>query len=589
MPLPIDAIWFSDAKTIVLSINDSEGPTLFCKRETVERLGPRASSDQRRYWRMEKQRLIRLVAVEAGSTYELFAVANGMMKPLVLDPGTTGDDGLYLVSYRPEDAPATLQLEFFTDKSGFVDPGTLHRRARDVLRLGPRTSVEHIWSSPLDIREGRIHLGPAQPVWPYGRARRLALNMSWTEQRQRFEITGSTDHQAVDIDAQPALVRLSPADPEAIVLLTWRRVFAERLTAGAGSALLQAFEQHIERHLQWSIAFNHVPAKPNAVERPIACGHFFFDTEMRPSLAHPGQPVSLSFEGPFDIHDIAMLCVCSHPEDQITILQQQPETLPPRIVENEGVQHHVLCWQATIEGLRPLSWDEVPADIRSALTEQREAELRKRAASTGHPEHRCSALAGGASEAEERASVQRGALLDAEAFFAVDPELRGVLDDWFSSLDTDTLARLYASLPQEPIPFTNIARFLPVAINGMLDSPANWTVFERDAEALYKRMPAVAGAPAGHLRSNIRIWRAITSAMTDLQIFDKAQIQAIEAFSPNESSAVELIDPARFYAAAQILGELEQAFQQHPPSPVPANNAPQAAPAATGSPQDGPT
>jgi hypothetical protein len=563
MPLSLNAIWFPAARTLLISRSGADAPTLFCQWETVDQLGPRASGARRRYWRLPAQDVTKLVAANECATYELFGASDGVTVPLALDPGLVTEDALLLVSCRRADgAASSVQIEFLASDANFPDASEFHRHVRDVLRLGPLDHVEGIWRSPIARDENGIRVGPARPAWPYGMARLIEVHPPSAAQRlSEIELTARTDHHVAYAGDQQSIVRLSLSAPHAAILLVWRSIFAGRLNANALNTFLQTFQDQVAQYLNWSIPFNRIPRASGATERPIARGYLLPKSGTQPELIPPGEPLTLTFRGPLDTDDIAMLCIGSKPAEQINVVQHADGAQPPYGSDNDDLRRQILCWRATIHGLVPLAWDDIEPKVRSALTERLECELRRAGAGAATAS---TAASSAAATAEERArsATPRGSLLDPAELFSVGDELRGVLDEWFATLDPTIIEKLCAGLAREPIPFTNIARLLPVAIEGMLDVPANWTVFERDAEALQEQTAAVqhlldpaAGLPHGHLRSNPRFWRSIRQAMSERQIFDDAQMQLIDALLPTASGSLQKLDPGDFYKTALVLGQ----------------------------------
>jgi hypothetical protein len=570
MPLPLHAIWFPVAKTVLILRNGADSPAFFCESETVDQLGPRASSKRRRYWGLPAQGFTKLVAVDERATYELFGAPDGVTVPLVLDTGMVSPDVLLLVSCRRGDrAASAMQLEFLAND--VADASELHRKVRDVLGLGEQDHVEGIWTSPIARNETGIHLGPARAAWPYGRARSIEVLLpSAAGLMSELALTARTDHYVVPSGDQPSTVRLSLSAPGAVVLLAWRSTFAGRLNTDRPNTFLQTFQDNIAQYLGWSIPFNRVPPAPNAMEQPIARGYFLPKSGLQPELIPPGEPLTLTFRGPLDIDDIVMLCICSQPADLVDIIQQREGSQPPYRPDDDDLQRQILCWRVTIRGLVPLAWDDIEPKIRSALMERQEAELREARAATA-----TAAAAASSAEADvevrARSAAPRGSLIDPASLFGVDDELRGVVDEWFATLDPTIIERLCSGLAHEPVPFTNIARFLPVDIDGMLDSPANWAVFERDAEALQSETAKVQSLldpatdlPRGHLRANSRIWRSIRRAMSEMQTFDEANLQLIDALLPTPSGSLPKLDPRNFYKTTLILGQLARGRLQLP-------------------------
>jgi hypothetical protein len=561
MPLPVNAIWFPAARTLLIARSGADAPTLFCQSETVDQLGPRASGARRRYWRLPAQDVTKLVAVNESATCELFGASDGVTVPLTLDSGLVAQDALLLVSARRADgAASSVQIEFVASDADFPDASELHRHVRDVLRLGPQDHVEGIWRSPITSDEKGIHVGPARPAWPYGMARLIEVHPPSAARRlSELELTARTDHHIAYAGDQQSIVRLSLSAPRAAILLVWRSIFAGRLNANAPNAFLQTFQDQVAQYLNWSIPFNRIAPASGATERPIARGYFLPKSGTQPELIPPGEPLTLTFRGPLDTDDIAMLCISSKPADQIHVVQHANGAQTPYSSENDDLRRQILCWRATIRDLVPLAWDDIEPKIRAALSERLEAELRRAGAAAASL-----AASSVTATAEERArsATPRGPLLDPAELFSVDDELRGILDEWFATLDPAIIEKLRAGLPREPIPFTNMARLLPVAIEGMLDIPANWMVFERDAGALQEQAAAVqhlldpaAALPRGHLRGNPRLWRSILQAMSERQIFDGTQMRLIDTLLPTASGSLQKLDPGDFYKTAAVLSQ----------------------------------
>lgn len=572
MPLPLNAIWFPAARTILMSKNDAESPAFFCECEAVEQLGPRASSKRYRYWRLPTQGVTKLVAVDESATYEVFGAPDGVRLPLALDTGMVGQDVLLLASFRREDGAASaVQLEFLANDTNFADASELHRKVRDVLRLGKQEQVEGIWTSPIARDGNGIRLGPARPAWPHGKARLVEVHLpSAADPLSELELTARADHYMAPAGDELSAVRLSLSAPGAAVLLVWRSIFAGRLNTAAPNIFLQTFQNNLAQYLKWSIPFNRIPPTPNATDRTIQRGHFLPKSGIRPELIPPGEPLTLTFQGPLDIDDVVMLCICSKPAELMNISQHQEGAPPPYALDADELRCQILCWAVTIRGLVPIAWTEIEPKVRSDLTERLRAELHPARAGTAAPSTTAS-YADGDAEMRARSAAPRGSLIEPASIFRVNDELRGVLDEWFATLDPTIIEKLCTGLSREPIPFTNIARFLPVDINGMVNAPANWTVFERDAEALQNETAAAqrlldpaAKLPQGHLRANPRIWRSIRKAMSEMQIFDQAQLQLIDALLPTASGSLQQLDPRNFYETALVLGQLTGRRPQPP-------------------------
>jgi hypothetical protein len=575
MPLPLYAIWFPAAKTVFVSRNGADSPAFFCESEPVEQLGPRASGKRRRYWRLPAQGVAKLLAVAESAAYELFGAPDGVPVPLALDTSVAGPDVALLVSCRRGDpAASTMQLEFLANDVNFKDAGELHRKVRNVLDLGPQDHVEGIWTSPIARDEGGIRLGPARAAWPYGSARSIELLLApATGLMSELELTARTDHYIVPRGDQPFTVRMSLSAPGTAVLLVWRSIFAGRLNTSAPNSFLQAFQDNIAQYLGWSIPFNRMPPAPSA-ESPIARGYFLPKSGARPEPIPPGEPLTLTFRAPLDIDDIVMLCICSQPADLIDIVQQREGSQSPYRPDDDGLQRQILCWRVTLHGLMALAWNDIEPKVRSALMERQETELREARAGAAMASTAARSAEGDV-EVRARSAAPRGLLIDPASLFDVSDELRGVVEEWFATLDPTTIEKLCSGLAYEPIAFTNIARFLPVDIDGMLDAPANWAVFERDAGALRNEAAIVqrlldpaADLPRGHLRTNFRTWRSIRQAMSETQIFDEADMQLIDALLPTASGSLQKLDPRDFYKTTLMLGQFAQRRPTRPGPPA---------------------
>nr|WP_041756073.1 hypothetical protein [Bradyrhizobium sp. ORS 278] len=565
MPLPVNAIWFPAARTLLISRNGADSPAFFCEFEQVDQLGPRASGARRRYWKLPEESVTKLVAVDENATSELLGAPDGGTIPLALDATFGAQNNLLLVSYRKDSGAApVLQLKFLANDTSFADASELHRHARDTLGLGQKDHVEGIWTSSMTRDENGVRIGPARLAWPYGTARLIEVQPPSTiDLLSELELTARTDHYVGQSGDLRSIVQLSLGAPNAAVLLVWRSIFAGRLATNTPNPFLQSLETNVAQYLGWSIPFNRIPPAVSATEQPTARGYFLPKSGIQSELMPPGQKLTLTFHGPLDIDDVAMLCICSQPGEQITITRRPEGAPPPHRPDDENLRPQILCWRATIHGLVPLAWNDIEPKVRAALTERLESELPRTGpgAAAASP----TSWANGSAETQARSAAPRGTLVDPSSLFSVSDELRSILDEWFATLDPKIVGRLCAVSAGEPIPFTNIARLLPVAIEGMLSVPSNWTVFERDAEALQKQAATIqhlldptTGPPPGHLRGNTRLWRSIRQAMQEQPIFDETQIRLIDAMLPTAAGSLPRLDPGDFHKIAHLLGHLAQ-------------------------------
>jgi hypothetical protein len=574
MPLPVYAIWFPDTRTVLISRNDAGAPDLFDECESIDRLGPRASGARRRDWELPQQGIMRATA-NPHSKYDIYNSGDGPGIRLTLD-AEVRDGALLLVSYANGNS---RQIRFLTNAANWSDAAELHGYARQMLRLEQQEHIEAIWCSPMSVANEEIRLGPARAVWPCGTPRRveiLPLEKS-SGPFSKLELVARTDRLAAQSGGRLMISHLSPVSE--VILLVWRSIIAGRLNSTAPSAFLQAFQHNTSKYLGWSIAFDRIRATPSA-RRPIARGYFVPRSDTPLSRFAPGERVSWQFEGPLDINDVLILCVPLSPERPLAIVRQQGPSHDVLTLEPEGSQFKAFCWRAELDHLVPVAWTDIEQEIQTSLLGQIKDELqttRKPADQAGIP----SAAAAAAdpdpavlpetAEADATAAAQRGAAVEHSAVFEIEAALSGTVEEWFATLSVETVGKLYAGRkPDSRHRITSIARFLPIDVAGLLDAPANWAVFEDDAEALYERLIGIqrilgpSTTLAGrHLRSDAGLWKSIGHAAGVLQSADEAMITAaLQPFAANSSGSLALLNPVTFRSTSVALSRLEKQLKQ---------------------------
>jgi hypothetical protein len=558
MPLAINAIWFAATRTVLLSRNSAGTPAIICDCKPIDQLGPRASATRRRYWTLPDEGIAKLVAVDVDARYQLFVGADELTLSLLLDPGRIGSENQLLVAYRPASQVA-LRLAFLAQETDVADASELHRRVRDGLGLGQHDYVNAIWSSAIVQDDNGLHIGPARLCWPCGSLRSIAIHQpSSVGLKSELELSAHADHYVVETESGSSIVRLSLSDPDAAVLLVWRSVFAGRLNRIGPNDFLLELQRNIAHYLNWWIPFSSLPPAPGGSERPIVRGYLRSPSGAEPDPIAPGQPVTLKFSGPLDIDDVMMLCIHGKPIEQVAIVQQQPGAQLPHVPE-AGQQ--IICWRMTIEGLMPIAWEAIEPKIGSELMARLQAERRW----TGNRLAIVSGFAPGEGEERVRSSVPRAALIEPASLFCVGDKLSGILDEWFATVDPTTVARLCKNATEKPIAFANIAKFLPIAIDSLLDVSVNWSVFERDAESLHKETVALqytldppAELPHGHVRGDPKFWRLIEQVLSEQQSFDQTQLRLVSDLLPTESGALPCLDPSKLHQITDLLGKFAQ-------------------------------
>jgi len=387
----------------------------------------------------------------------------------------------------------------------------------------------------------------------------------------RMELIARADRLSTS-GAKTPPASLSPMDHESVILLVWRNIFSGRLNTKVPNPFLRTFHDNVQNYMGCSIAFDRDHSVAATAKRPIARGWFF----PRPRNGGPSSPadlISWEFDGPIDIHDILLLCVRSLPRRPVQLLWNEHQALKASIVPLEGLQLQILCWQADLHHLAPVAWEAIADEVRSALTAQLKEELLRPSPTAGlFGDPPSSATVGFETkghrvlEAQDKAvaAARRGSAIQHTDLFSTDPDLSGVVEEWFATLPTAVVQRLWSNRRSEQFNITNLARFLPINVAAMLDDPGQWAVLEREAEEFFQRIiDVISGLSsmtvpfAAHLRGDTLVWKSIGCADVLMPPDKAAELDAImKAFAPNEAGSFAPLDPAILKSVSGILKQL---------------------------------
>jgi hypothetical protein len=555
--MPFAAIWFPERRTIIASSGASGGTDLLCELDAVERLGPRASNQRRRFWRLPTQRVAQITVADA-SQHELLRAGDTSTIPLVLDAAFRDESPLIFVLCSDGRSSELMEAQFVSD-ARWQEPLELH----DLLRLlGPRAAmhVDGVWHSPVCFDGQQIRIGPAQAI-PFI-SDRLTV---------QIEPPACTPGPTCKLALAVKLTSLTKADsgPERAplhagskpILLVWRSVFAERLTT-ASRPFVQGFRDHVQTFLGQSIAFARTPSS-GMIRSPIVRGDFSLRPETR---RKDDVSETWEFDGPIDIRDVLVLCMPRRSHRLVELRYDgEPGLAPVRDIQ-QGIELDIFCWRAELDRLTPVAWDDLAPDMRAAFAERLGVELK----TADSKERDTGSLAGTAAvHRHDRPSdaaisaIPRAVALEHGKVFTAAEALIGTIDEWFATLDREAVEKLCAR-SGPAVEITNLARFLPLALHEVPHGLASWTELERDAAALHAVIAALAGllhfsiAGSEHLRGDTRIWESLKRAVETIGPADARQLIALlEAFGPDLSGALAILMPDVLGRTASLLEKLE--------------------------------
>lgn len=226
MSLPVYAVWFPEKQTVIISGGDSGAPDFFNEWEVVDRLGPSASSERRRYWRLPKGRAVG-VPVNIGSRYELFGTGDKSSTPFVLDIEVFQDTTLIFVLYAT--ANGATQSRFIVSDGSWTDALQLYDYLQEVLDPRVRSEIHGTWYSPIFFTDKEMRVGPARTIALPRERRTIEIPppTSAASAMSKIKLFGSTIRLVASGDSGHPVLGALPTEPPAI-LLVWRSMFAER-------------------------------------------------------------------------------------------------------------------------------------------------------------------------------------------------------------------------------------------------------------------------------------------------------------------------------------------------------------------------
>jgi len=563
--LPIHAIWFREERSLVVSNAGHGDFNLIIERETVERLGPRASDEQRQFWRLPKDRATR-IAVNSAAAHELFDSGKQSTLSLVLDGEfTEGTPLVFVVDSNEHTADGAANFRCLDGYEG-ASEAELKDYLRSVLEPAVVARIRGVWVSPIASDGTAIRIGPARAITlpPDRMTIEVRRPVDTSDTKSRVELVATLGGE------RNGPAQYVPVKSWMAVLLIWRGVYAGRTRAPAPSAVQEGFQESVARFLGRQIPFSRDPATATTRRRPIARGHFL--AQPAPVTGKPSAAPFWQFEGAVDVGDVLMLCIPSRSSHPVEVRHDPDHDLYK--LSTEHFDLGILCWRADPEQLTAVAWSDLGSGARAELHDQLLDELAL------HPERDAVARSGPSDRSPAElvfAAVPRALTLEYDAALETDEELTGIAEDWFATLSAEAVEKLSAS-GRRPPQLANVVRFLPVALHDVPNTLASWSGIERDAASLQERVVRIARllqpaiAPKPHLRSDTAVWRSIDRAVDVTAMGgDYELVEALRNLAPGVNGALGILDPTALSAADTLMEKLETALRnaQRDNAPMP--------------------